>query len=199
MEKEKKEHIPQITNKDEMEALQDNNRSFLAILFYSDSSQRSQKAFKMLSEIKKETADIPLVAVNVSKTRDVHSRFGVSSVPTVITLSNRRVIKKIEGLQGKSIYRLLFSQAPRKRADGSEAPPLRVTVYSSPICPPCGTVKAYLRKKNVPFRVIDVSRDQRAAQEIANRSGSMAVPQIDINGTIVVGADMARIDELLRR
>lgn len=195
----KKEHIPEIINKYEIDALQDKNKSFLAVLFYSDSSQRSKKAFEMLSQIKKGTADIPLVAVNVSKTRDIHPQYGVSSVPTVITLNNHRLVKKIEGLQGKSIYQSLFSQAPRKRADGSEAPPLRVTVYSSPTCPPCGTVKAYLRKKNIPFRVIDVSRDQRAAQELVNRSGSMAVPQTDINGTIVVGADMAKIDELLSR
>lgn len=191
------ESIPVIKSMDELNALKSKHQPFFAVLFYSNSSQRSKEALAILADINRQKPNTPLAAVNVSETRNIHPHFGITSVPTVITLKRDRLIKKLEGLQEKGTYVALLSDAPRKRSDGSEAPPLRVTVYSSPTCPPCGTVKAYLRKKHVPFRVIDISRDEHAAQEIMNRSGSAAVPQTDINGTIVVGADMARIDELL--
>jgi glutaredoxin len=192
-----KESIPLITNIDELTALKKKHASFLALLFYSDSSERSKEALALLTNIKRQKPQMPIAAVNASKTRDIHPRFGITSVPTVITMKRDRLVKKVEGLQQRGIYEALFADAPRKRADGSEAPPMRVTVYSSPTCPPCGVVKAYLRKKSVPFRVIDISRDEHGAQEIMNRTGSAAVPQTDINGTVVIGADMARIDELL--
>ena len=47
------------------------------------------------------------------------------------------------------------------------------------------------------FREVDISRDERAAQELVRRSGQMGVPQTDIDGRIVVGFDKARLDELL--
>jgi len=187
----------EIADMQQWDAVQKENSSFLAAVFYTDSSERSKEAVSILNEIKKQKADVPLVAVNASKIPAIHPHFGITSVPSVITLKNGRLIKRIEGLQERKIYEMLLGSAPRKRADGSEAPPLRITIYSSPTCPPCAVVKAHLRKKQIPFRVVDVTLDQHAAQEIVSRTGSMAVPQTDINGTVVIGADMARIDELL--
>jgi glutaredoxin-like YruB-family protein len=190
--------IHSLSTIEQLHSLIEKFNSFLAIVFYSDASQRSKDALAIVTEIKKQKPDVAVASVNVSHVRDIHPLFGVSSVPTVITLRKSVLSKKVEGLQQKSTYTMLLGSAPRRRADGTEAPPLRVTVYSSPTCPPCGVVKAYLRKKGVPFRVIDVTRDEQAAQEIMSRTGSMAVPQTDINGTVVIGADMARFDELLK-
>lgn len=195
---ESKAQLTEITGTDELDRQIREHNSFLAVLFYTEASARSKDALKILTAIRGAKPDTPLATVNASRTRDIHPRFGVSSVPTVITLKKGRLVHKVEGLQTRSTYEELLSNAPRKRADGSEAPPLRVTVYSSPTCPPCNVVKAYLRKKSVPFRVVDLSRDEHAAREIMSRTGSSAVPQTDINGTVVIGADMARIDELLR-
>lgn len=190
--------IAPLSDVDALHSMKKKHTSFVAIVFYSETSQRSKNALSVLAEIKKQKPDVPVFSVNVSKVRDVHQLFGVTSVPSVVTLKNGALTKKIEGQQQKSTYETLLADAPRRRADGTEAPPLRVTVYSSPTCPPCGVVKAYLRKKGVPFRVVDITRDEHAAQEIMNRTGSSAVPQTDINGTIVIGADTERLDELLR-
>ena len=73
----------------------------------------------------------------------------------------------------------------------------RVIVYSGPGCPACGVLKTYLRRHGVAFREVDISRDPRAAERIARRSGQMAVPQTDINGRLVVGFDQAKLDRLL--
>jgi glutaredoxin-like YruB-family protein len=82
-------------------------------------------------------------------------------------------------------------------ADGTEAPPLRVTVYTTQVCPHCTTVKNHLRRKGVPYREVDVSKSAEAAKELQNRTGQTGVPQTDINGTFVLGADLPKIDKLI--
>ncbi|OQX82887.1 MAG: hypothetical protein B6D53_03555 [Candidatus Omnitrophica bacterium 4484_49] len=47
------------------------------------------------------------------------------------------------------------------------------------------------------FRKVDISRDERAAQELVRKSGQMAVPQTDIDGKIVVSFDKVRLNSLL--
>jgi len=49
----------------------------------------------------------------------------------------------------------------------------------------------------VAFREVDIARDARAAQELARRSGQMAVPQTDIDGHLVVGFAPGRLNPLL--
>jgi glutaredoxin-like YruB-family protein len=73
----------------------------------------------------------------------------------------------------------------------------RVIVFSTPTCPHCRSVKRYLQKKGVRFKDVDVSRDQRAARDMVRRSGRQGVPQVDINGRIVVGFNRRKIDRLL--
>jgi len=73
----------------------------------------------------------------------------------------------------------------------------RVIVYSTPTCPYCHMVKNFLAQNNIPFEDIDVSFDQRAAQEMIQKSGQMGVPVIDIDGQIVVGFDKGRLKQIL--
>ena len=58
-------------------------------------------------------------------------------------------------------------------------------------------MKSYLKQHRIRYTNIDVSADQRAADELVKRSGQMGVPQTDINGEIIVGFNKARINELL--
>ncbi len=73
----------------------------------------------------------------------------------------------------------------------------RVIVFSTPTCPHCRHAKRYLRKKNIRFRDVDVSRDTRAARDMVRRSGQQGVPVLDIGGKIIVGFDRPKIDRLL--
>ncbi len=73
----------------------------------------------------------------------------------------------------------------------------RVIVFSTPTCSYCRKAKQYLRKKQVPFRDVDVSRDQSAARDMVRRSGQQGVPQLRIGNKIVVGFDRPKIDRLL--
>jgi glutaredoxin 3 len=75
----------------------------------------------------------------------------------------------------------------------------KIIVYSTPACPYCNLVKDYLNQKGIEFEEKDVSKDREAAREMIKRSGEMGVPQIDINGEIIVGFNRDAIDKELRR
>lgn len=73
-----------------------------------------------------------------------------------------------------------------------------VIVYSTPSCPWCHRAKDYFKEKGVPFIDYDVAADTEKAQEMINKSGQMGVPVIDIDGQIVVGFEIGKINELLK-
>jgi glutaredoxin 3 len=73
----------------------------------------------------------------------------------------------------------------------------RVLVFTTPTCPWCSRVKAYLHQQQVKFREVAVSRDRVAARHLVQRTGQMGVPVIEIGGTPIVGSDRGRIDQLL--
>lgn len=73
----------------------------------------------------------------------------------------------------------------------------RVVVFTTPTCPWCTRVKQYLRRRNVRFREVDVSRDAAAARDLVRRTGQMGVPVVEIDGRPVVGFDKSKIDKLL--
>jgi glutaredoxin 3 len=66
----------------------------------------------------------------------------------------------------------------------------QIDIYTTPYCPYCGWAKELLRKKNVQFTEIDVSRDRglRGAMT-ARANGLTTVPQIFIGATHVGGCD----------
>jgi len=74
----------------------------------------------------------------------------------------------------------------------------KVKVYSTPTCPWCIKAKEFLEENKVEFENIDVSSDQKASEEMVERSGQMGVPVIDIGGTIIVGFDQEKIKQTLK-
>lgn len=73
----------------------------------------------------------------------------------------------------------------------------QVTVYSTPTCPYCIQVKRFLTEKGISFTDHDVATDLEARKEMVAKSNQMGVPVLDIDGTIVVGFNRAKIEELL--
>ena len=76
---------------------------------------------------------------------------------------------------------------------------MAVSVYSTPTCAHCTRLKDYLKERQVKFQDIDVSRDERKADEMLHKSRQQGVPVTDFNGTIIVGFDRERIDRLIAR
>lgn len=74
---------------------------------------------------------------------------------------------------------------------------MAVIIYSTPSCPYCTIAKNFLEQNNIEFEYIDVSEDQKAAQEMIKKSGQMGVPVLDINGTIIIGFNREAIKKAL--
>lgn len=74
-----------------------------------------------------------------------------------------------------------------------------VKIYSTQTCPYCVMAKDYFKKLNVNFEEVDVSRDEKAREELIQKSHQMGVPVVDINGTIIVGFNRAEIDKALNK
>ena len=74
----------------------------------------------------------------------------------------------------------------------------KVTVYSTPTCPWCHKAKDFLKENNVPFQDVNVAANQKAAEEMIEKSGQMGVPVIDIDGQVIVGFDKNAIKKALK-
>jgi glutaredoxin 3 len=72
-----------------------------------------------------------------------------------------------------------------------------VVVYSTPTCPWCTRAKDYLKQAGIDFEEKDVSVDIQAARDMVKVSGQMGVPVLTIDGSVVVGFDKKKIDQLL--
>jgi glutaredoxin 3 len=65
----------------------------------------------------------------------------------------------------------------------------RVQVYTTQVCPYCIRAKALLKKREVPYEEIDVSRDDEKRAWLVSASGMRTVPQIFIDGKPIGGSD----------
>jgi len=75
---------------------------------------------------------------------------------------------------------------------------VKVTVYSTSWCPWCARAKDFLKQNKIAFRDVNVENDPKAAQEMAEKSGQMGVPVIDIDGTIIIGFNEPEIRKALK-
>lgn len=71
-----------------------------------------------------------------------------------------------------------------------------ITIYSTPTCHFCHMAKDFLTEHNVPFTDYDVQADLEKRAEMAEKSGGMAVPVIDVDGEVMVGFDKDRLAQL---
>ncbi len=167
------------------------------VLLYKKGSEQSDCAFQNLSEVAS-TANLAVFVADVVSVRDIHPVYGITTVPTLMIFENGELMSTIKGCQDKEFVQSLFTNAiyqAKVKAEGKS--PKRVTVYSTPTCTWCNTLKSWLRKNGIPFTDVDVSRDIHAAQELVQRTGQQGVPQTEINGQWVIGFDQKRLKELL--
>ncbi len=167
------------------------------VLIYKKGSDLSECAVSNIRESSKENKDLELFTVNVAEVRDIHGKYSITSAPTLISFENGEFRNTYKGCNDKSYYKSVFENLVFIAASTEGKPQKRVTVYSTPTCSWCNTLKTHLRKNGIRFTDIDVSKDQRAAEELVKKSGQQGVPQTDINGQIIVGFDRDRINRLL--
>ena len=62
-----------------------------------------------------------------------------------------------------------------------------VILYSTPLCAPCESLKAFLREHGVHFTVKDLLLDEAAAERLEARN-IRTTPALEIDGEILAGA-----------
>ncbi len=143
--------------------------------------------------------EVKFAKLNVDENQQIAEKYGVMSIPTVIFFDEGEVFNQLVGVRPALVYeneiKSLLSLTPEEKKRRKEKK--EVIVFSTPSCPWCRRLKMYLQEKGIPFKDIDVSTNQAAAQAMVARSGQMGVPQAWINGQVVVGFDKPRIDALL--
>lgn len=72
-----------------------------------------------------------------------------------------------------------------------------ITIYTTPACVYCKMTKAFFKEHNVSYEEKDVSTDEKARNEMVEKSGQLGVPVIDVDGKIVVGFDKEMLSKLL--
>jgi glutaredoxin-like YruB-family protein len=166
------------------------------LLLYKSGSEASDCAYQNASKTDKD--DVVFMAADVSKVRDIHIVYGVKTAPILLSFQDKKLANSYKGCNDVSFYNGIFEQNYFvASADGEAKPQKRVTVYSTPTCTWCTTIKKHLDHHGIKYRDIDVSKDTKAAEEMVKKSGQQGVPQTDINGQMIVGFDKVKINSLL--
>ncbi len=169
------------------------------LFLYKKSSETGECAYESLKNAELNTKDtIHIYAADVNKVRDIHALYNITSVPSLLKFDNSEFQSVYKGCNDSTYYENLFSgHVYSANSEGNETKQKNVMVYSTPTCSWCTRLKNYLKENNIKFKDIDVSKDQKAAEEMVKRSGQQGVPQSIIGGQVIIGFDKAKIDNLL--
>ena len=186
-----------ISSHDEMQSsLKKDARNY--VLLFKKGSETSECSYNNIEHAINDSVDVNIVAADVTKVRDIHVAYDVKSVPTLLVFQGNKFEKTVKGCNDDGYYKSLFECALfSAKATNDENPQKRVTVYSTPTCSWCTTLKTHLKKNGIRYSDVDVSKDQKAAEAMRQRSGQQGVPQTDIGGEMIVGFDKVRINTLL--
>lgn len=75
----------------------------------------------------------------------------------------------------------------------------KIKLYTTPLCAFCPLVKRFLEEKGIKdYEEIDVSEDQKAFEEMKEKTGQISVPVLLVGEKAVVGFDRNKLEELLK-
>lgn len=75
---------------------------------------------------------------------------------------------------------------------------MSVKIYTTPTCVYCKMAKEYFKKSNIEFEELNVAEDEKAREEMINKSHQLGVPVIEIGNEIFVGFNRAEIEKALK-
>jgi glutaredoxin-like YruB-family protein len=170
-------------------------RSFL--LLYKAGAEQSECALERIRGLETDNAR-SVFAADVNHVRDIHELLKIDSAPSLVIFKHKSVVNIIRGCQTEAVYDSIFAgrDVGRVREEGVKKS-RQVTVYTTPTCSWCTTLKSYLESRKIAYREINVASDTAAAEAMVKKSGQQGVPQAEINGQMVVGFDKKRLNQLL--
>jgi glutaredoxin-like YruB-family protein len=167
------------------------------LLLYKNGSEISTCALNNITKASKGHSNITFLKSDMSQVKDIHGKYKINSVPSLIYFEKGKLINVIKGCHDESFFNLYFANNVSVAKKGGGKTQKRVVVYSTPNCIWCAKVKKYLKENNIRFTDFDVSKDKDKMYELIKKSGKMGVPQTQIGSTIIFGFDKARLIQLL--
>ena len=168
------------------------------LLLYKSGTEQSDCALERLDHLTRSGDTQNVITADVASVRDIHQRLEITTAPSLVVFEGGKKVNVIKGCQTEAAYGSILSgkQIGAATAD-KNGKSKQVTVYTTPTCTWCNTLKTYLDQKQIRYREINVAADNSAAQAMVRKSGQQGVPQTEINGQMIVGFDKARINQLL--
>ena len=188
-----------VNDKKEFDEIIAKGKGWKFFIFYTETSQKSLQALENLKDFEQTKRDIPVYSINASVVRDIHPVYEITSVPAILAFKDGKKINLIYGLQNKEFYENMMAETDSSPSHSHDSAKKinRIVVYTSDGCPWCNKAKDYLKGLKISFREVNVSKSQTEADKLVKRTGQMGTPQLDINGSYVVGFDKNKIDNLL--
>lgn len=188
--------IPVKSHIDLLEKLKSRPNAFL--LIFKSSSKVSECALNNIEKALDEK--IVVFTADVKEIKDIHPKYEIKTVPVLLSFEEGVFKNTYKGCNEAQFYASIFERNifVAQNKGGNEKPQKRVTVYSTPSCSWCTTLKNHLNINGIKYTDIDVSKDQKAADAMVRKSGQQGVPQTDIGGQVIVGFDKNKINSLLR-
>lgn len=168
------------------------------LLLYKKGSGQSDCALKNFGDAVANLTSQQFLHADVNEVRDIHPEYGIQSAPALLEFQEGTLTNITKGCHQPEQFRAIFENVIFVADSVPEGKPAKsVTVYTTPVCSWCTTLKRHLDIHQIRYREVDVSKDQKAAEAMVRKSGQQGVPQTEINGQIVVGFDRERINRLL--
>lgn len=183
------------SNQELEEKLKSNQELYL--LIYKEGSEQSDLAYSNLAEVEDARSEV-IFTCDVNQVRDIHGHYGITSAPSFLRFQDGQLKQVVKGAQSALAYKTLLQGVVAQQPNGQQQKTSKsVIVYTTPTCSWCNTLKSYLRENRIQFREIDVTKDEKMAMKMVQKSGQQGVPQTEINGQMIVGFDRDRINQLL--
>tara|TARA_Y100000310_G_scaffold345146_1_gene462183 strand:+ start:4902 stop:5138 length:237 start_codon:yes stop_codon:yes gene_type:complete len=75
----------------------------------------------------------------------------------------------------------------------------KVKIYTTSTCPYCDMAKQYMKENKINYEEVNVESDEKATQDLVEKSGQMGVPVLEIGKKIIVGFDKEAIEKALKK
>lgn len=167
------------------------------LLIFKSGSKVSECALNNIEKVLDEKTVV--FTADVREVKDIHPQYQIKTAPILLSFEEGVFKNTYKGCNEAQFYASVFERniyvAQNKGAN--DKPQKRVTVYSTPSCSWCTTLKNHLNIHGIKYSDIDISKDQKAAEAMVKKSGQQGVPQTDIGGQVIVGFDKNKINSLL--
>lgn len=74
-----------------------------------------------------------------------------------------------------------------------------IKIYTTPTCVYCKMAKEFFSKKGVQYEEYNVAEDEKARNEMFEKSHQMGVPVIEVDNEIFVGFDRAGLEKAIEK